>query len=116
MSAPELLPCPWCENGEPKELVMEKGHLTGWWMTCERCGTSGPWGDTKEEAERLWNTRAGAALLREALEGAICPECNGGIRSDGLAYCLRCGGPERVVSRIRAALAETVETETKEKK
>lgn len=24
---------------------------------CETCGASGPWGETNEEAERLWNER-----------------------------------------------------------
>ena len=56
MSAPELLPCPWCGpmNGHYGFTIGRFGTR----LTCFCCDSHGPRAATREEAITAWNARA----------------------------------------------------------
>ena len=61
MTAPELLPCPFC--GKVAHLRGDVCHSTAFFVGCETLGCFGnaQWDETQEEAVSNWNTRADLA-------------------------------------------------------
>jgi len=52
----KLKPCPFC--GEKKYLAHRQPFVL-FRVECDgKCGTLGPWANSKSAASRLWNTRA----------------------------------------------------------
>lgn len=52
-----LLPCPFC--GSKDIYCFDAGHKTNvWFVQCNDCCATFPHFDSKEEAEKAWNTRA----------------------------------------------------------
>ena len=47
--------CPFCGN---KGTHLEDLRTGAYWMTCNRCGATGPATSTKEEAKKAWRKRA----------------------------------------------------------
>lgn len=64
----ELRPCPFCdeETGvimrHAANRVTANGDDGKWWVTCHRCGTDGPYCDSRSDAQDKWNTRVDDAL------------------------------------------------------
>ena len=58
----KLLPCPFCGFKHP---IVDKDEITkppeqihiSYWVYCLACACEGPWGETREEAIKKWNTR-----------------------------------------------------------
>ena len=77
MTAPELLPCPFC--GKVAHLRDDVCHSTAFFVGCETLGCFGNalWDETQEEAVSKWNTRADdakavlEAVRREARAEAL---------------------------------------------
>ena len=72
MTAPELLPCPFC--GKVAHFCDDVCHSTAFFVGCETLGCFGNarWDETQEEAVSKWNTRADIAnaLVAAAYEAA----------------------------------------------
>lgn len=49
--------CPFCDEDMPYLTPKKVLGKDGWVMFCGRCGAYGPWAETGDEAEKLWNTR-----------------------------------------------------------
>jgi len=48
-------PCPFC--GASEESISKCDIDDQYYMECCSCAATGPWCETKEEAEEAWNTR-----------------------------------------------------------
>ena len=60
MNDPKPKTCPFCGNTEDFDVVdLSVGDQ--WTVVCV-CGANGPTASTKEEAAKLWNTRAKSEL------------------------------------------------------
>lgn len=63
--SPETLkPCPFCGSDQAPNACEDFDRQTspmGWRVSCWKddggCEASGPWAETEDEAERLWNER-----------------------------------------------------------
>ena len=53
-----LLPCPFCGSQTHGARSWDVDAID---VTCERCGASGPAGETLKQAEELWNQRTFSA-------------------------------------------------------
>lgn len=66
MTAPDLLPCPFC-GGEARKW-QDPGHSAAWFIGCDGgdidrdCFGSIHWAETEAEAITAWNTRAAPSL------------------------------------------------------
>jgi Lar family restriction alleviation protein len=53
----ELKPCPFCGSADlradPEDMLVTT------WVTCNKCGSQGPYGDTPKGAIEAWNKRLG---------------------------------------------------------
>lgn len=47
-----MMPCPFC--GSTKTA---RKSLVQYYVLCQKCGATGPNGQTKDEASKYWNTR-----------------------------------------------------------
>ncbi|GAG09135.1 unnamed protein product, partial [marine sediment metagenome] len=60
----DLKNCPFCGSNDVGSYVVNNGgdcppkdFIDEWTVSCNGCIAEGPWGDSKENAEELWNTR-----------------------------------------------------------
>lgn len=66
-----LLCCPFCQA---LDISAEQPHPSepDWAVECARCGTIGPAGETRLEAERLWNERGVVTMAGEdGMQGRV---------------------------------------------
>lgn len=103
----ELLPCPFCPEGENPEykLISTSGAFDVHLIYCPECGISKQ-AHIKEVAVERWNTRHYPPEVEKAVErmkpmkalpaecNFVCPSCNGVVpdyREEKVMYCESCG-------------------------
>lgn len=73
MTAPDLLPCPFC-GGEARKW-QDPSHSAAWFIGCDDgdrdCFGSINWAETEAEAIAAWNTRATPAAMTPEVRAVI---------------------------------------------
>lgn len=64
MTTDELKACPFCGGENTRQYWQPVCGLRTFWRTCMDCGAEGPGAHSSEDADELWNRRAGTAALQ----------------------------------------------------